>query len=194
MLRSSLCDYNDAYILAKGTISIAAQAGDNPNNTNKKIVFKNCAPFTDCISKINNTQIDNAKHIDVIVPMYNVIEYSDNYSKTLRSLWQYYSYEPALTDTSAIANFHAAGNSASFKLKKTTTWVTGDDGTKNVEIMVPLKYLSNFWRTLEIPLMNCEINLILTWFDKYVLSYDTKATTFAITDTKLYVPIVTLSI
>ena len=61
MLRSSLCDCNDAYILAKGTISIAAQAGDNPNNINKKIVFKNWAPFTDCKSEINNTQINNAK-------------------------------------------------------------------------------------------------------------------------------------
>ena len=88
MLRSSLCDYSDAYILVKGTISIEAQAGKNPNNSNKKIVFKNCAPFTDCISKINNTQIDNAKHIDVIMPIYNLIEYSDNYSKTSGRLWQ----------------------------------------------------------------------------------------------------------
>ena len=74
------------HILVKRTISITAQAGDNPNNANKKVVFKNCAPFTDCISKINNTQIDNGKHIDVIMPMYNLIEYSDNYSKTSGSL------------------------------------------------------------------------------------------------------------
>ena len=89
MLRSSLCDSSDAYVLVKGTISIAAQAGDNPNNANKKLVFKNCAPFTDCINEINNTQIDYAKHIDVMMPMYNLIEYSDNYSKTSGSLWQY---------------------------------------------------------------------------------------------------------
>ena len=89
MLRSSLCDSSDAYILVKGTISIAAQAGDNPNNANKKLVFKNCAPFTDCINEINNTQIDYAKHIDVMMPMYNLIEYSGNYSKTSGSLWQY---------------------------------------------------------------------------------------------------------
>ena len=89
MLRSSLCDSSDAYILVKGIISIAAQAGDNPNNANKKLVFKNCAPFTDCINEINNTQIDYAKHIDVMMPMYNLIEYSGNYSKTSGSLWQY---------------------------------------------------------------------------------------------------------
>ena len=78
---SSLCDYNDSYVLVTGIISIVAQAGGNSNNANKKVVFKNCAPFTDYISEINNTQIDNAKHIDVNMPMYNLIEYSDNYSK-----------------------------------------------------------------------------------------------------------------
>ena len=81
MLMSSLCDYNDSYVLVTGIISIVAQAGGNSNNANKKVVFKNCAPFTDYISEINNTQIDNAKHIDVNMPMYNLIEYSDNYSK-----------------------------------------------------------------------------------------------------------------
>ena len=87
MLKSSLCDYSDAYILVKGTISIASQAGDNPNNGSKEVVFVlHCAPFTDCISEINNMQIDNAKDIDVVVPMYNLIEYSDNYSKTSGSL------------------------------------------------------------------------------------------------------------
>ena len=73
IFRSSLCDYSDAYIPVKGTISITEQEGDNPNNANKKVTFKNCAPFTDCISEINNIQIDNAKHVDVIMPMYNLI-------------------------------------------------------------------------------------------------------------------------
>ena len=82
ILNSILCNYSDAYILAKGTISIAAQTGDNPNNGNKEVLFKNCAPFTDCISEINNTQIENAKDINVVMPMYNLIEYSKNYSKT----------------------------------------------------------------------------------------------------------------
>ena len=97
-----------------------------------------------------------------------------------------------MTDAGAIANFHAVDNSVSCKLSKKKTGATGDNSTKNAEIMVPLKYLenSNFWRTLEMPLINCEINLIFTWFDKRVLSNDTRATTFALTDTKLYDPVV----
>ena len=79
MLRSSLCGYSDAYILVKETISFAAQAGDNPNNVDKKVIFTNYAPFTVCISEINNTQIDNTKYIDVIMPMYNSTKYSNNY-------------------------------------------------------------------------------------------------------------------
>ena len=90
MLRSRLRDYSDAYILVKGKISVnnTTAADADANNTNKKVIFKNCAPFTDCISKINNTQVDNAKDIDIVMPMYNLIEYSDNYSETSGSLWQ----------------------------------------------------------------------------------------------------------
>ena len=80
MLRSSLCDYSDAYILVKGNITVNNTAAA-ANNTNKKVIFKNCAPFTNCISKINNTQIDNAEYIDIVIPMYTLIEYGDNYSK-----------------------------------------------------------------------------------------------------------------
>ena len=97
-----------------------------------------------------------------------------------------------MTYAGTIANYHAADNNASFKFNQRMTSVTVDNG-KNFEIMVPLKHLSNFWRTLEMLLINCETNLILTWSDKCVLSNDTKATTFAITDTKLYVPVITLS-
>ena len=88
MQRSSLCDYRDAYILVKGNISVNnnASAGPAANNTGKKVTIKNCAPFTNDISKINNTQIDNAEYIDIIMPMYNLIKYSDNYSKTPGSL------------------------------------------------------------------------------------------------------------
>ena len=78
MLRSTLCDYADAYILIKGNISVNNNAA-GANNTNKKVIFKNCASFTNCISKINNTQIDNAEYIEIVMPMYNLIEYSDNY-------------------------------------------------------------------------------------------------------------------
>ena len=81
MLKSSLCDYSDAYILVKGTITVpnTAAADANANNANKKAIFKTCAPFINCTSKINNTQLDNAKDVDIVMPMYNLIEYSDNY-------------------------------------------------------------------------------------------------------------------
>ena len=118
------------------------------------------------------------------MPIYNLIEYSDNYAKTSGSLWQYYRDEPndSLTD------------SESFKSKiKITGKTPNNDNENDVEIMVPLKYLSNFWRTLEMPLINCEVNLILTWSSTCVITNSTGAGTFAITDTKLYVPVVTLS-
>ena len=88
MLRSSLCDYSDAYVLVKGNITVnnTEAEGAAANNSDKKVIFKNCAPCTNCISKINNTQIDNAEYIDIVMPMYNLIEYSDNYSKTSGSL------------------------------------------------------------------------------------------------------------
>ena len=98
-----------------------------------------------------------------------------------------------MTNAVAITNLTAAYNSASFKLKQKITGKTAAWGTTNVEIMVPLKYLSNFWRTLEMPLISYEINLILIWSEKCLLSNDTKATTFAITDEKFYVPVVTVS-
>ena len=150
ILKSSLCDYSDAYILVKGTISVnnTAGAGADANNTNKKVIFKNCAPFTNCISEINNKQVDNAKDIDIVMPMYDLIEYSDNYAKTSGTLWQYCLDIPALNNN-IIVDFADDNLTDSFNFKAKITGQTGIDGTKNVEIMVPLKYLSNFWRTLE---------------------------------------------
>ena len=88
----------DAYIFVKGTITITGDGHDaaarNLDERNKGVIFKNCAPFTKCISRINNTDIDNAQDIDIVMPMYNLIEYSDNYSKTSGSLWQYYKDDP----------------------------------------------------------------------------------------------------
>ena len=198
MLKSSLCDYSDAYILVKGTITVnsTAAAGAAANNTNKKVIFKNCTPFTNCISEINNTQIDNAKDIDIVMPMYNLIEYSDNYPKTTGSLWQYCKDIPARNANGDIAIFAENNTTDSFKSKAKITGQTGNNGAKDVEIMVPLKYLSNFWRTLEMPLINCEVNLILTWSSSCVListAIQNQNATFAITDTKLYVPVMTLS-
>ena len=186
-LKCSLCDYSDAYILVKGTITVnnTAAADADANNTNKTVIFKNCAPFTNCICDINNTQVDNAKDIDIVMPMYNLIEHSDNYSKTSGSLWQYSKVIPAVDNLT---------DSFNFKVKMTSQ--TGDDGTKNIEIILPLKYLRNFWRTLEMPLINCEINLVLTWSTNCVIISTNVANQnekFEITDTKLYVPVVSLS-
>ena len=108
--------------------------------------------------------------------MYNLIEYSDNYSKTSGSLGQYYKDDP---------NNNIA-DSESLKFKVKITGKTPDDGnTKDVEIIVPLKYLSNFWKTLEMPLINCEVNIILTWSKDCVIFSATGETKFTITETKL---------
>ena len=188
MLRSNLCDYADSYILVKGTITITGEgdnaAAEQAGERDKGVTFKNCAPFTKCISRINNTDIDNAHDIDIVMPIYNLIEYSDNYLKTSGSLWQYYNDDP--NDNLAI--------SESFKSKVKMTGKTPNNGNaKDAEIIVPLKYLSNFWRTLEMPLINREVNLILAWSKDCVITNSTGEGKFAITETKLYVPVGTLS-
>ena len=179
MLRSSLCDYADAYILAKGTITITGARNDDAtkpaDERTKGVTFKNCAPFTKCISRISNTDIDNAQDFDIVMQMYNLIEYSDNYSKTSGSSWQYYKGDP--NDN--------IENSEPFKNKiKITGKTPNNDNTKDVEIIVPLKYLSNLWRALETPLINCEINLILTWSKDCVITNSQGEVKFAITETK----------
>ena len=148
-----------------------AAAGAAVNNTNKNIIFKNCTPFTNCKTEIN-TQVNKVQDNDIVMPKnYNyskylklyLIKYSDACSKTSGSLWQYYKDEAALDNNNCIIDFPANNNnSISLKLKEQITGKTGNGGTKDVEIMVLLKYLkSNFWRTLEMPLINCEISLQL---------------------------------
>ena len=188
MPRSNLCDYADAYILVKGPITITGAGDDDAakrlDERNKGIIFKNCAPFTKRISRRNGTEIDNTLFIDIVMPMYNLIEYIDNYSKASGSSWQYYKDDTNDNIT----------QSESFKSKIKMTGKTPADGnTKDVEIIVPLKYLSNFWRTLEMPLINCEVNLILTWSKNCVISSAAGEIKFKIADTKLYIPVVTLS-
>ena len=158
MLRSSLYDYSDAYILESVTIAIIeAEADDDAKETEKRdkeVIFKNYAPFTKWISEINNTQVSDAQENDVVMSMHILIEYIDNYSKTSGSLWQYYRDEPNATLT----------NSVSFKSKIKITGKTHADGkTKDVIIGVTSKHFRNFWRTPDMPLISCEINLILTW-------------------------------
>ena len=112
MLRSSLCDYSDAYILVTGNIIV------NNTITNKKVIFKNSASFTNCMSKINNAQKDNAEYINIVMPMYNLIEYSDNYSKISGSLWQYCKKIPAVNDNGNIVDFNGTNATDSFNLKQ----------------------------------------------------------------------------
>ena len=153
MFRSILCDYADAYILVKGTIIITGAGNDDAtklaDERDKGVTFKNCAPFTKCISRINNTDIDNAQDIDIVMPMYNLIEYSDNYSKTSGRLWQYYKDDPN--------NNIADSESFKFNVKSFNVKITGktsnNRNTKDIEIIVPLKYSSNFWRTIEMLLI-----------------------------------------
>ena len=130
------------------------------------------------------------------MPMYNLIEYRDNYSKTSESLWQYCKDIPAVDNNNAVVNLTENILTDSFNFKAKMTDQTGNNGTQDVEIMVPLKYLSYFWRTLEMSLINCENYLISTWSANCVIvstAIANQNATFEITDTKLYVPVVTLS-
>ena len=166
MVRSHLCNNSDVYIHVKGTVEVTntAAQGAAPSNRKKNVIFENYAPFISCISSINNTQVDDGHGIDVVMPLYSLLEYDNVYSKTSGSLWQYFRDEPASDDNNVVNDFpDDNNNSNSFKFKQKITGKTTINGTKDVEIMVPLKYLSNFWRTSEIPLINCEISLMLTW-------------------------------
>ena len=159
-------------------------AARKADEKHKGVIFKNCAPFINCKSEINNTEIDNAKDINIVILMHNLIEYSDNYSKTSESLCQYYKDEP---------NYNLP-DSESFKSKIKITGNTPADGnTKDAEIIVSLKHLSNFLRTREMTLINFEVNLILGCSPTSVVTNSKGAGRFAITDTKLYIPVLTLS-
>ena len=169
ILRSDLCDFSDAYIVVKRKIALK-----KPGSImyDKKLAFKNNAPSASCILKINNTLIDNAEDLDIVMPMYNFLEYSKNYSKTTRSFWNYYRDEPnsGLGGNNNNVNY-SIKDSKSFDYKTSITGKLENSNTeKEVGIFVLLKYLSNFWRTLDMPLVNCEKNLILTWSENCILT------------------------
>ena len=137
---------------------------------NKDAAFENCAPFSTCKTVINDVFVDKADHIYIAMPMYNLIEYSDNYSDTLGSLWQYKRDEIPVNNADWTIN-----NFESFKYKgtlvrKTVNHNNGYSFVKDTKIVVPLKYLSNFWRSLEMPLINCKVNLELNWIEDCILS------------------------
>ena len=131
MLKSGLCDYSDTHIPLKGNIiAVNNRAADGAaaNNTNKKVIFKNCPPFTNCISEINNTPVDNANDIDIVMPMDNLIEYSNNCSKTSGRLWQYCKDIPAVNDNGNIVEFICASATVSFDFKAKITGQTDNNG------------------------------------------------------------------
>ena len=186
-----MCDYAEAYILVDGTI----RATNALNAT--RLALKDCAPFTKSNLEINDEHVDTAENLDIVMPMYNLIEYSDNYQDSSMTLYQYKRDEPPEDDTVAELT---ADNSDSLKYKikllGNVTEVAGDaTGVKrlNVKVVVPLKYLSNFFRSLEMPLINCKIKLNLTWKKECKLSTGAGEAVFIINDTKLYVTVVTLS-
>ena len=167
MLKSDLCDYSDAYIVAKRTITV--EGTSDTNKRNKKIIFKNSAPFTLYISKINKTLVDNTKYFHIVMPMCNLLEYSNNYSMTLGNLWNYYwdAVSDATTKTND-ANFKTNNNkttkSISFEYKiKIIGRTPDDDNILDTEVVAPLKYLSKFRRFLDLSLINCETELDLRW-------------------------------
>ena len=181
MLRSDLCHFSDAYVVVKRTITLIKTDGRRfIDIRNRFLAFKNNAPFPNCISKINNLHfkdhlIDNAEDLDIVMPIYNLLEFSKNYRKTTGSLWNYYRDEP---NNPPATNYNAEPitNSASFKYKSSITGKAsnanqengenteyGNTKTKkNLEIVVPLNYLNNFWRTLDLPLISCEVFFTLT--------------------------------
>ena len=210
MLRSDLCDYSDAYIWINGKIT----ATNTRNNANfdRRLMLKNNVPFISCISKIIGELVENAEDLDIVIPMCNLLEYSKNYEKTSGSLFNYYRDEPneaEIADANGVINI-SIRNSESFdyKTKIVGSLAAGELEKDDVKIAIPLKYLGNFWRSLDIPLTNCEITLILSWYKECVLvgrahrgptapasAFITSPENaiFEITDCKLYVPVFTLS-
>ena len=222
---SNLCDYSDAYILVKGTITVTAPGVNNNadnirDKRNRPLILKNNAPFVSCITRINGELTGDADDLDIVMSMYNLLEYSKNYRKTIGSLYNYYRDELSDDDDDDGNNFDNINvvNSNTFKYKNKITGntynvnagVQGYDVNKNstqeVELAIPLKYLGNFWRALNIPLISCEVSLELKWDKNCVITSleqrdigggnrDNAPTgaTLAITNCKLYVPAVTLS-
>ena len=225
MLRSDLCDYADAYILVNGTITVTANAGANDirDKRNRKLILKNNAPFFSCITRINGELIEDADDLDIVMPMYNLLEYSKNYRKTMGALHNYDRDELTNDNIPADIFFNNIRivNSNTFKYKNKIIGNTynvaagaagydaNKNGTQTIELAIPLKYLGNFWRVLNIPLISCEVSSELKWNKNCVItSLERRATdennppnrdgaptgaTLDITDCKLYIPVVTLS-
>ena len=222
MLRSDLCDYADAYILVNGIITVTANAGANNirDKKSRKLILKNNARFVSCITRINGELIEDADDLDIVMPKYNLLKYSKNYRKTIESLYNYYRDELTSDNNNNFANRNVV-NSNTFKHKNKIIGNTynadaaaagydvNKNGTQTIELAIPLKYLGNFWRALNIPFISCEVSLELKWNKSCVITSlkerqvdagppvvrDGAPTgaSLAINDCKLYIPVVTLS-
>ena len=226
MLRPDLCDYADAYVLVNGTITVV---GNHPRDSqNRPLILKNNAPFISCITKINKELIEDAEDLDIVITIYNLLEYSKNYRNTIGSLQNYYRDELSGDDNNNNFLNNNIVNSNAFQYKNkiigntynvdsTIAGAADDDprlpnpnydasrsGKKEVEIVIPLKYLGNFWRALNMPLISCEVSLELKWDKNCIITSqqirvnldggNTAAPTNATlttNDCKLYVPVVT---
>ena len=152
MLRSDLCDKSDAYIVVTGTITVE---GDNAKKRNKNLTFKNNTPFWSSISKIHNKFIANAEDFDIVMPVYNLLEYSANYSMASGKLWNYRDeVNDDTNENSANRNKINNNKTISSKSFKYNTKLIGRTPSNNniidAEVVVPSKYLSNFWRFLDL--------------------------------------------
>ena len=185
-LKSSLCDFSNAFILVTGNVTV--NASDDTD-----VTFKNCAPFSTCKTVINDVFVDRVEHIYIAMPMYHLIEYSNNYSDILGSLWQFKRDEVPANDADLTIYICQSFRYKAALVGKTANHNDGKSSVKDAKIVVPLKYLSNFWRSLEMPLVNCKVYLEVSWIEDCILSSAGNSAKFEITDAKLHVPIVTLS-
>ena len=156
VIEPNLCDYSDAYILVTENIQNKAAYS--------VVAFKNCAPFCTCDITINDKHIEKAEDLDIVMPMYNLLEYSDDYQNSTGSLFQFKRDERS-DDNANVGN---ATTSLVYKSKLISG--TDDNNVNNVKLVVPLKYVSNFFRSLEMPLVNCKIDLELTWHKDCMIS------------------------
>ena len=193
--------------MVNGTITVAGNT--LRDRQNRPLILKNNAPFISFITRINGDLIEDGGDLDIVMPMYNLLEYSKNYRKTIGSLHNYYRDELIDNGDNNQFNNIQVVNSNTFKYKNKIIDNTNNAGTKDIELAIPLKYLGNFWRALFIPLLSCEVFLELKWDKNCVItSFEQRAiacanpparenaptgATLAITNCKLYVPVVTLS-
>ena len=162
-IKSSFCDYSDAFILVTGNIAVTA-------NNNTDLAFKNCTPFSTCKTVIDDVFVDEANHIYTAILMYNLVEFSDNYSDTSGSLWYFKRDEVPANNADLTID-----NSESFKYKAALVGKTANHNKRKrsveeTKIVVLLKYLSNFWRSSEMALINCKVHLELNWIEDSILS------------------------